>query len=113
MTISAWIVLAAFVSIMLVRAARRGLQMKQLLQDGVVASAVVVSKTRFNTSPGRRFFVRYQYRDAHGVTHSRRALVTRDVYNRLNERDQVEVIYSASRPAIAALRADVEVLRKV
>lgn len=113
MSVPAWIILAALLAFMLARAARRGLQMKQLLQDGVVSSAVIINKTRFNTNPGRRFFVRYEYRDAQGASYSRRSLVTRDFYNQLNEGDRVEVVYSASRPSIAALRADIEVLRKV
>lgn len=87
----------------IVLAARRGFQMKLLVQDGTETTGTVVRKLTFSPyqwNAVRR--IRYEYRDQFGTTHSNRSTVPDDVYRSCEEGGPFSVVYSQSKPQISA-----------
>jgi hypothetical protein len=95
------------------RVVRRGLEFRQLVEDGVDASATVVSRRLFRNGSGNRAAtLRYRYQDALGRSHEYNSMVSRSIWEAHPEGSAFEIVYSRSRPALSAPRALVEPARK-
>lgn len=100
----AGLVLSVGVALYLV--AKRALEFKQLVEDGVDASARVVDKFRAGraVSAARNRHLRYAYRDAQGNEHRHRMQVTSSVWQALEVGDAIDIVYSRSKPHVSAPR---------
>jgi len=105
---------AAIVAAMIVLVVRRGLEMKQLLADGVPTTALVrkkiLQRTRGKHAHKRRR-IRYAYRDAEGRTHEYVSNMSIAQWSALEEGGPIDVVYSRSRPHISAPRFLVDAAR--
>ena len=92
---------------------RRGLQMKQLVADGVETTGFIVEKSRDvrSRSGARHRSLRYEYHDALGRAHTHRSVVPDEVWKVHQEGGSIEVVYSQSRPAVSAPKYLVEQVR--
>jgi len=92
---------------------RRGLQIKQLLADGVETAGLVTEKSGDvrSRSGTRHRSLRYEYHDSLGRAHTHRSLVSDDVWKAHLEGGPIEVVYSQSRPAVSAPKCLVEQVR--
>lgn len=98
-----WVLMpAAVVGVVAFRVVKRGRELRQILLDGVAATGTVRTKVAFHGSGARSRYLRYDYRDAAGRTHSHRSLVPRDVWNAHEKGGPIAIVYSASRPQISA-----------
>jgi hypothetical protein len=93
----------------------RGLQMKQLLDDGIDIDGKVVSQFKHNPKTGSLstdYFLRYSYRDNAGREYEYKSNVNRDFWAAHPEGSTIAITYSKSKPAISAPRFLVDVARE-
>lgn len=92
---------------------RRGLQMKQLLADGVETTGLVVRQAKHSSSRSgmRHRYLRYEYHDSLGRAHTHQSLVPDDVWDAHMEGGSIDVVYSQRRPAVSAPKYLVEQVR--
>ena len=92
---------------------RRGLQMKQLLADGVETTGLGGRKARHCSSTGRMChrYLRYEYHDSLGRAHTHQSLVPDEVWDAHMEGGSIDVVYSQRRPAVSAPKYLVEQVR--
>lgn len=101
-----------FIVGMIVLVARRGLQMKLLVKDGVETTGTVVQKLTFRRKTGTGVHrIRYQYVDQVGRTQCHRSTVPEDVFRSCEEGGPFPVVYSQSKPHISAPKYLVEQTR--
>ena len=105
------IVPVLFIAVMIVMVVRLGFQWKQLLADGVDSTGTVVRKLRFHTR-GRTHYIRYEYVDQFGRTHSHKSAVEEDVYNSVEEGQPFPIVYSQSKPHISAPKYLIDLSRE-
>ena len=111
--LAAILVPIAFVGAASYRVVRRGLEFRLLLHDGVEAGGTVRNRVRFNPSGAtRQRYVRYEYTDPSGRTHSRRSLVSSDVWEAAEEGSTLPIVYSASKPSVSAPKYLVDAARR-
>ena len=107
----------ALVAGLIVMVVRRGLQMRQLVTDGVETTGRVVAKLR-HRHPRRKgaqrptLRIHYAYRDAAGGAHEHRSLVTDSFWNEHEEGGPIAIVYSKSQPQVSAPRHLVEQSRE-
>ena len=92
----------------------RGLQMKQLLDDGIDSEGKVVRQFKHNPKTGSLstdYFLRYSYRDRNGVEHEYKSNVNRDFWAAHPEGSAIAITYSKSKPGISAPRFLVDAAR--
>ena len=112
-----WLALVPMAAVALTFAAliRRAIQwsseLKELQQFGVETTGTVLKKNAFHSRPGPSRFVRYEYRDQFGVPHSRRAPVSKDAWEALQEGGPIEIVYSQRRPKVSAPKYLIDVLK--
>jgi hypothetical protein len=87
---------------------RRGLEWRELVEEGVDATAVVVRKRRYS----RTFQLAYEYVDPDGVRHSHHSMVVWDVFNRYEVGDEIPIVYARRRPRVSAPRYLVDASRE-
>lgn len=95
--------------------ATRGLQMKQLLEDGIDIEGKVVRQFKHNPKTGSLstdYFLRYSYRDSAGREHEYKSNVNRDFWVAHPEGSAIAITYSKSKPAISAPRFLVNAARE-
>jgi hypothetical protein len=82
----------------------RGLQLKQLLEDGVDIDGVVVRQFKHNPKGPQStdYFLRYRYRDSQGGEHEYKSNVNYDYWTAHPEGSAIAITYSVSRPHISA-----------
>jgi hypothetical protein len=96
---------------------RRGLQMRQLVLDGVDTTGQVVAKLRHiharrKGSQRPTLRIHYSYVDAAGKPHEHRSLVTDSFWNEHAEGGPIAIVYSKSQPQLSAPRHLVEQSRE-
>lgn len=111
-----FIVLVAFgiIAIAIWLVLTRGLQLKQLLEDGVDGEGTVIRQFKHNPQSGSQstnFFLRYRYRDDSGVEHQYKSNVSREFWAEHPEGSNIAIVYSRSKPQISAPRFLVEQAR--
>lgn len=92
----------------------RGLQMKQLLDDGIDIDGKVVRQFKHNPKTGSLstdHFLRYSYRDSAGREHEYKSSVNRDFWAAHPEGSAIAITYSKSKPEISAPRFLVDAAR--
>ena len=113
--VAATVLLPIVIVVLLIRAViRRGFEFKQLREDGVETTGRVVAKIR---TPGGLHLpatrkVTYEYHDDTGRAHSHTSDVTDDMWHAYEEGGPIAVVYSASRPAVSALKHFVDQTRQ-
>lgn len=93
----------------------RGLQLKQLVEDGVDIDGMVVRQFKLNPKSGSQstnYFLRYRYRDSAGEEHEYKSNVNRDFWVAHPEGSAIAITYSKSKPGISAPRFLVEQARE-
>ncbi|WP_111266226.1 DUF3592 domain-containing protein [Marilutibacter maris] len=93
--------------------ARRGLQMRRLLAEGVETEGRVieqVSHTARTYQAQKR--IRYEYIDASGKHHRHLSLVSDETWDAHPRGTRIAVVYARSRPSVSAPLALVEQARK-
>jgi hypothetical protein len=92
---------------------RRGFEMRRLATEGVETSGTVTRKVTFRgRGSHRRYQITYAYHDAFGREHSRRSVVSRELYDSLEVGSPVTVVYLPDRPSVSGLLSDVEDARR-
>jgi hypothetical protein len=92
----------------------RGLQMKQLLDDGIDIDGRVLRQFKHNpkkASLSTDHFLRYSYRDSAGQEHEYKSNVNRDYWAAHPEGSAIAITYSKSKPEISAPRFLVDAAR--
>lgn len=92
----------------------RGLQLKQLVEDGVDIDGVVVRQFKRNPKgpASTNYYLRYRYSDSQGREHEYRSNVNYDYWVAHPEGSTIAITCSASRPHISAPRYLVEQARE-
>ncbi len=92
----------------------RGLQLKQLIEDGVDINGVVVRQFKHNPKgpASTNYYLRYRYNDSQGGAHEYKSNVGYDYWVAHPEGQSIAITYSASRPQISAPRYLVAQARK-
>jgi hypothetical protein len=93
----------------------RGLQLKQLVEDGIDGSGTIVRQFKHNPKSGSQstnYFLRYRYRDRNGIEHEYKSNVNRDYWAAHPEGSTIEITYSKSKPQVSAPRFLVEQARE-
>jgi hypothetical protein len=93
---------------MCVQIARRGLALKRLVEDGVEADAVVISRRRFYSGGLPRCWLTYEYQAADGRRYRQRSAVDEASWQVASEGSTFAIVYSRSRPATSMPRNLVE-----
>jgi hypothetical protein len=93
----------------------RGLQMKQLVEDGIDTDGKVIRQFKRNPKKANLstdFFLRYSYRDRNGIEHEYKSNVNRDYWVAHPEGSAIAITYSKSKPQISAPRFLVDAARE-
>lgn len=93
---------------------RRGLQMRELCEQGVETSGEVVEMrvVKAGKSSTKQRKIVYRYTDSAGATHSHTSVVSIEAYQNHEEGGQIQVVYSSKNPAISAPKYLVDQARK-
>jgi hypothetical protein len=93
----------------------RGLQLKQLVEDGIDTEGKVIRQFKRNpkkASLSTDFYLRYAYRDRNGIEHEYKSNVNRDFWAAHPEGSAIAITYSKSRPGVSAPRFLVDAARE-
>jgi Protein of unknown function (DUF3592) len=114
MGIAITLIVVGIIALMIWLAVTRGLQMKQLLEDGVDIDGTVLRQFKHNpkkASLSTDYFLRYSYRDSAGQEYEYKSNVNRDFWEAHPEGSAIAITYSKSKPAISAPRFLVDAAR--
>ena len=89
---------------LLATAVRWGREFKELEAAGVETTGVVTRKVQFSSRGGRSRYIRYEYRDQFGQTHSRKVVAIGDAWETHHEGGPIAIIYSQRTPRISAAK---------
>lgn len=109
------LVLGGIIAIVIWLVVTRGLQLKQLVEDGVDRDGVVIRQFKLNPKSGSQstnFFLRYRYRDHKGTEHEYKSNVSRDYWVAHPEGSAIAIVHSRSKPQISAPKYLVEQARE-
>lgn len=115
MGIAITLVLIAIAALVIWLVITRGLQMKQLLEDGIDIDGRVVRQFKHNPKTGSlstNHFLRYSYSDRNGIEHEYKSSVNRDFWAAHPEGSAIAITYSKSKPEISAPRFLVDAARE-
>lgn len=97
------------------RVVQRGLQLKQLVEDGVDVEGVVVRQFKGRPRGPQNttdHFIRYKYRDSCGREHEFKFKAARDFWAGHPEGKRIAVVYSKSKPSVSGPKYMVEQARE-
>ncbi|BFM10626.1 hypothetical protein R50072_07790 [Simiduia litorea] len=98
---------------MVVVVVRRGLQMRKLVDHGVVTTAIVTKILGHTGATGvRRSSMRYSFQDAQGASYQNTVMISPSERETMIEGAHVEIIYLPVNPKVSALALSVELARK-
>jgi len=115
MGIAITLIVIAIIALVIWLVVTRGLQLKQLVEDGVDIDGKVVRQFKLNPKGGSQstnHYLRYSYRDSAGREHEYKSNVSRDYWVAHPEGSAIAITYSKSRPGISAPRYLVEQARE-
>ena len=95
-------------------AVRRGLEMKELVEQGVETQGTVINK-RSVTAPrasSRQQKLAYRYTDSQGGSHEHTSIMTYGDYDQYEVGQPIAVVYSAKRPGVSAAKFMVDLARE-
>lgn len=107
-------IVALIFGAMIFVAVQRGLEMKELVEQGVETQGTIISK-RSVTAPRtstRQQKLAYRYTDKQGGSHEHTSIVTYDAYDQYELGQPIAVIYSAKRPGVSAAKFMVDLARE-
>ena len=85
-------------------AVRWGREFKELEASGVDTMGVVTRKVQFSSRGNRSRYIRYEYRDQFGQTHTRKTVAIGDAWETHQEGGPIAIIYSQRNPRISAAK---------
>jgi len=99
-----FLLLVLIVGAIIVLLVKRGLQFRELCEQGVEITGQVISKRSVKPGPStsRRQKLAYRYTDSTGAAHEHTSVVTWDVYSRHDDGGPIAIVYSAKNPAVSA-----------
>lgn len=101
------------VSLMVVFAIRRGLELRQLVESGIPAKATIISKNKFRGKSGiPTFRLRYQFHAQGGQLFSKAISMTSTEAANVAIGDTINIVYVPSNPKISATEAMVALGRQ-
>lgn len=115
MGIAITLIVIAFIVLVIWLIVSRGLQMKQLLDDGIDIDGKVIRQFKCNpkkASLSTDYFLRYSYRDRNGIEYEYKSNVNRDFWAAHPEGSTIAITHSKSKPAISAPRLLVDAARE-
>ena len=89
---------------LLATAVRWGREFKELEASGIETMGVVTRKVQFRNRGGRSRYIRYEYRDQYGQTHSRKTMAIGDAWETHHEGGPIAIIYSQRNPRVSAAK---------
>lgn len=108
-------ILIAIIALVIWLVITRGLQLKQLLEDGIDTEGKVLRQFKHNPKTGSLstdHFLRYSCRDRNGIEHEYKSRVNRDFWAAHPEGSAIAITYSKSKPEISAPRFLVDAARE-
>jgi len=115
MGIAIALILIAIIALVIWLVITRGLQLKQLLEDGIDTEGKVLRQFKHNPKTGSLstdHFLRYSYRDRNGIEHEYKSRVNRDFWAAHPEGSTIAITYSKSKAEISAPRFLVDAARE-
>ena len=101
------------IGVMIFFATRRGLQMKQLANHGVVIEALVLKLfTRGSGGSVASTAIQYEFHAANGHRYTNRINVTMDVYDDHEEGGPIAIVYLERKPQVNAAKYMVNTIRE-
>lgn len=95
--------LVAITVLIVVVALTRGLQLKNLVQNGVPLHATVEKKWKHNSGGRQIFRLRYQYKVESGKQFSRSVMVTEKEFQTYEPGDSIDIVVLPDKPGNSAL----------
>lgn len=89
---------------LLATAVRWGREFKELETSGVETTGVVTRKVEFATRGGRSRYIRYEFRDQFGRSHSRKTMAAGDAWETHHEGGPIAIVYSQRDPRVSAAK---------
>jgi hypothetical protein len=104
------LIIAAIIAVIV----HRGLQMKNLAHDGVVAEGKVIEKSRRSGAKGKMStgYLRYEFTAANGLRYERKIAVGEEIFETHEEGDTIGVVYLRNKPEVSAARYMVNLSRE-
>jgi hypothetical protein len=92
----------------------RGLQMKNLANDGIVGEGKVLKKfKRLATKGGNSSpYLRYEFYATNGIRYERQISVGEEIYGSYEEGDAIDVVYLSDKPKVNAAKYMVNLSRE-
>ena len=108
------IVFVLFIGAFIAIVVHRGMQMKKLAHDGVVADGKVINKSRRAGAQAKMStpYLRYEFYAANGFRYERNVAVGENVYESHEEGDAIGVVYLKDNPKVSAARYMVNLSRE-
>jgi len=110
----AFLIGALIVAAVIAVIVHRGLQMKNLANDGVVGDGKVIEKLRRVNSQGgmSSSYLRYEFYAPNGVRYERKVSVGEDIYDNHEEGDTIGIVYLEKNPRVNAAKYMVNLSRE-
>ena len=104
------LIIAAIIAVVV----HRGLQMKNLANDGVVGNGRVLEKYRRTTTRGGMAapYLRYEFYAANGLRYERKISVGQEIYDSYAEGDPIDIVYLKNKPQVNAAKYMVNLSRE-
>jgi len=92
----------------------RGLQMKNLANDGIVGDGKVIEKfKRVNSQGGMASpYLRYEFYAANNIRYERKISVGEEIFDSYAENDPIEIVYLENKPKVNAAKYMVNLSRE-
>ena len=109
-----WLIGAAIIAAIIFTIVRRGFQMKDLANKGVVAQATVIKKFRRSSTSGGQGsgYLRYEFLAPNGKRLERTITVDEDVYNQYEQGLKIDVVYVEGKPQVNGAKYMVNLSRE-
>ena len=109
-----WLIGAAIIAAIIYFTVRRGYQMKDLANKGVVAQATVIKKSRRSGTSGAAGsgYIKYEFLAPDGKRHESSIAVSEEVYSDHEEGSMIDIVYVAGKPQVNGAKYMVNLSRE-
>lgn len=104
------LIIAAVIAVVV----HRGLQMKNLANDGIVGEGKVIEKLRRVNNQGgvSAAYLRYEFNAANGLRYEKKVAVSEEISDGHEEGDPIDVVYLRNKPEVSAAKYMVNLSRE-